>query len=419
MSVVETLESKEFLALPSSERDLVRQLARQIVEIATSPETQTIRKRWCDVNALRKPDRAPVWCRPMGCWTEIFPPESIICKHPWLQPFECGFRQILHKHDIGDDSLLNPWFAIAGQFDIAPANKWGVEIGRHEAKEAGGAWAYDPPLKTEADFEKLAMPSFTYNPEKTRELFNRTEDLLGDIMPVKLQVGPGYDSATLGTAAADLRGLEQIMMDMILEPRLMHRLMAHLRDAQMQQLDAWESTGLLTPNNNGPMLCSDAVGDEPQDGKYTLKNCWCAGNSQEFDQVSPEMWEEFCLNYQKPIFERFGHVCYGCCENLTHKIDSVLSIPNLRIFVCSAWTSLDVVLDRIETDYCIMWRQKASDVVFPNDNATIRRDLEEGAKRLQGRRYQIVLRELQTLCGHPDRLHVWTDIAKEVAAKYA
>jgi hypothetical protein len=50
-----------------------------------------------------------------------------------------------------------------------------------------------------------------------------------------------------------------------------------------------------------------------------------------------------------------------------------------------------------------MWRQKASDVVFPDDVETIRNDLEQGCKQLQGFHYQIVLRELQTLSGHPDR----------------
>ena len=79
---------------------------------------------------------------------------------------------------------------------------------------------------------------------------------------------------------------------------------------------------------------------------------------------------------------------------------------------------MDVVLDRTGVNYCIMWRQKAGDVVFPDDPSTLRYALEEGARRLQGRRYQIVLRELQTLCGHTDRLHVWTKLAKEVAAKY-
>ena len=110
---------------------------------------------------------------------------------------------------------------------------------------------------------------------------------------------------------------------------------------------------------------------------------------------------------------------HGCCEALTHRIEGVLSLPNLRIFVCSAWTDLARVQEAVGQDYVIMWRQKASDVVFPDDVDTVRRDLEAGCRQLQGYRYQIVLRELQTLCGHPDRLHAWTRAAIEMTAKYA
>jgi hypothetical protein len=230
---------------------------------------------------------------------------------------------------------------------------------------------------------------------------------------------PAFDNATLGHIAADLRGLEQMMVDMVDRPELLHRLMAHLRDARMGWLDAMESTGLLTPNTDDVMLCSDPIGTPSPDGRYTLANCWCAGNSQEFDAVSPAMWREFCLAYQRPIFARFGLACYGCCENLARKIDGVLTIPNLRIFVCSAWTTLDVALQHVPASYCTMWRQKATDVVMPDDAAPIRRDLFDGARRLQGRPYQIVLRELQTLAGHPDRLHVWTRLAIEAVQRYA
>ena len=83
------------------------------------------------------------------------------------------------------------------------------------------------------------------------------------------------------------------------------------------------------------------------------------------------------------------------------------------------WTSLEAVQNAVGQDYVIMWRQKASDVVFPDDVETIRRDLEEGCRQLQGFHYQIVLRELQTLSGHPKRLHEWTRAAIEMAAKYA
>jgi hypothetical protein len=82
------------------------------------------------------------------------------------------------------------------------------------------------------------------------------------------------------------------------------------------------------------------------------------------------------------------------------------------------WTDLRAVPEAVGQDYVIMWRQKASDVVFPDDVETIRRDLEDGCRQLQGYRYQIVLRELQTLSGHPDRLYEWTRAAIEMAEQY-
>ncbi len=399
------------------ERDVVRELARQVAQIASEPRMEAIRKRWRDVNALRKPDRAPVWCRPVGCWDEILPPSTLVCQDPWLRQLEYSLRQIAVKYDIDDDTPVEGYWEIPAAFAVTPANTWGVEVSHRQPETKGGAWAFDPALKTEADFDRLRSPVFTYDAAKTREVLGRTEDLFADILPVRLGMEAPL-GATLGTAA-DLRGLQQIMIDMIAEPHLVHRLMTYLRDATLQAMDQAQATGLLTPNNTGPMTCSDPIGEVGPDGTYTYRNCWCMANSQEFDQVSPAMWEEFCLNYQKPIFERFGLVGYGCCENLTKKIDGVLSIPNLRILVCSAWTNLGTVIERAGTGYCIMWRQKASDVVLPDDVAPVRHNLLEGARRLRGYFYQVVLRELQTLAGHPDRLHVWTALAKEAAARYA
>ena len=68
-----------------TERDYVRELARQIAEIAHSQENAVICKRWRDVNALRKPDRAPVWCRPVGVWSELLPESALKCADPYLR----------------------------------------------------------------------------------------------------------------------------------------------------------------------------------------------------------------------------------------------------------------------------------------------------------------------------------------------
>jgi hypothetical protein len=380
------------------ERAIVRELARKVSEIAAEPRMSLIMKRWRDVNSLRKPDRAPVWCKPVGCWEEIIPGGSFLCQTPWLRSMESNFRKIICKREIDDDSPVEKYFPMYASQRIEPANVWGLDITHHQSGESGGAWAYDPPLKSAEDYSLLKTPKFTYDKSATDMEYERLSGILDGIMPVKVEFGLPL-SATLGTFAADLRGLEQMMMDMVAEPELMHRLMTHLRDAALKAIENAESKVMISPNNYGPMLCSDPIG-KPDDGKLSCANLWCMANSQEFDQVSPQMREEFCLNYQKPIFKRFGQVCYGCCENLTHKIDGVLSIPNLRIFTCSAWTDLSIVMDKVGRKHCIMWRQKASDVVFPNDTQNVKRALFDGAKQLQGAYYQIVLRELETLAGH-------------------
>jgi hypothetical protein len=405
------------IANRQQQRSYIRELAVQAAAIAASSRNAAIQRRWRDVNALRKPDRAPVWCRPVGAWAELLPDDALACTDPWLRNLEAQLRRILIKRDIGDDTPVSSRFAVPAVFEIDPPNVWGVDVGHRTTGVVGGAWAYDPPLKTEADFDRLCLPSFAYDEATTQDRLGRAHDLLGDILPVRATCDAPL-TATLGTVAADLRGLAQIMMDMAAAPERMHRLMTSIRDAVLGAMAQIEATGLLTLNNVGPMVCSDPIDDPGPDGTISYKNLWVMPNSQEFQSVSPAMWHEFCLEYQRPIIEQFGLSSYGCCENLTHRINGVLSLSNLRIFVCSAWTSLRAVQEAVGQDYVIMWRQKASDVVFPDDVETIRRDLDDGCRQLQGFHYQIVLRELQTLSGHPSRLHEWTRAAIDAASRY-
>lgn len=407
------------------ERSVLRALADKVATAAAdSRRMDPIRKRWRDVNALRKPDRAPVWCKPVALWSELIPEETYVCHDPFHRNIERSLRQVLFKLELDDDTPIDPFFPVPAILDVEPANRWGVEIARHVSASTGGAWAYDPPLREAGDFDRLCRPTFRYNAADTQRRIQRVGELFGDLLPPRRICLPPL-SATY-SQAAELRGLEQIMLDALEAPELLHRLMAHLRDSNLAAIDALERDGVLTVNHDlasaemGPSTYSNPIGTMPQGGGVVAADLWCAANSQEFDQVSPAMWEEFCLAYQKPVFARYGLVCYGCCENLTPKLDSVLSIPNLRIVVCSAWTDKTILLSKVPADrYVIMWRQKASEVCVPHDDRQIRDDLLAGAQRFQGRYYQIVLRELQTLMGHTGRLHAWVRYAKEAAERFA
>jgi len=395
---------------------LVRDLATEVADWSRTAEMTAIRDRWVGVTEMRPVDRPPVWCNPVGCWSELLPPELLACRNPELREMEEYFKKLLIKRAIGDDTWVHPRYDIAPVFEVEPANRWGFDIQVEKLGEEGSAWRYLPALKEAADFDRLTIPRYRFDPAATARRKERYEALLGGAMPVRVNaLGAYFSVATICVEAAMLRGMEPLMMDMISEPELVHRLMTVMMRGVMNQLDALEASGLLFPNIDSAMLSSDPLRANPEK-KYTLKDCWIHGNSQEFDQVSPQMFEEFLLNYQKPIFERFGAVCYGCCENLTRKLDAVLEIPNLKLLTCSAWTDLDTLVDKAGKRCCIMWRHKASDVVCPHDLKDFESKLKTQIATLGDASFQVVLRELQTLMGHSDRLREWTESCKAALA---
>jgi hypothetical protein len=190
--------------------------------------------------------------------------------------------------------------------------------------------------------------------------------------------------------------------------------MRTLRDGFLGVMDQYEKAGVLTLNNVGLMACDD-LPQRDFDGQHVrLRDLWGRGESQEFQGVSPAQYEQFLLRYQKPILERFGLTFYGCCEDLTNKIPLVLSIPNLRKFVCSAWTNIGKLAAAVGDRYVIEWRQKATDVVYAPDLSAVREHLEKGLRLARGCRVMIVLQELETTNRNPRRLTEWAAVAKEV-----
>lgn len=403
---------------PQQERDLVRDLARRYAELAHSEEYERRRARWRAVNGLRQPDRAPVWMRPAGVWSELLPDSDLQCSDPHLRGVERHLRMDLIHDDLGDDHVFEPWWDVPAAFDCDSEHLWGLPTQVLAESTDRGGWRYDPPLKTPEDFDRVTLPTFTYNEQRTNQALERADDLLGDILPVRRTAGPRVHHI-LGAHVDQLRGLGEMMLDLYVQPQLIHRLMAKLLEGCLRELRTLEGTGLLTPNNHGGMQCNDPINGDPAPGEVRLHHLWGGSNSQEFDEVSPAQWEEFLLNYQKPLLQQFGLTWYGCCEDLTQKIQGVLSIPNLRVFVCSAWTDLDQVIAAVGQRYCIMWRQSAAEVTLSSDLQKVEQHLDEGMRKLQGHYYQVVLRELQTLGGHPRRLHEWAKLAIAKAEAHA
>jgi hypothetical protein len=406
--------------MPSPQTDsraTIRELAQRAAEIAASADMAYCRRLWRDVNSLRLPERPPVICHP-GCWEELLPRASLVGQDPFEANVEYQLRQMLYKWEIGDDTVIEPWWGVPAAIHLEGEHEWGLPVGYTHSGVPGGAWRYEPPIREEADLERIVPPRYRHDAAATDETAARMHDLLGDILPVRVTCSVPGPGAWLHGWATQLCGVKELLLYMMDRPRWVHRLMATLRDGFLGVMAQIEGMGVLTLNNTGLMACDD-LPQPDSNGHVRLCDLWGRGESQEFQGVGPAQYEEFLLRYQRPILERFGLTFYGCCEDLTNKIALVLSIPNLRRFVCSPWTDLGKLVAAVGDRYCIEWRQKATDVVFAPDMAPIRKHLERGLRTARGTPIQIVLQELETVNGRPERLKEWAAAAKETGAAVA
>ena len=168
------------------------------------------------------------------------------------------------------------------------------------------------------------------------------------------------------------------MLDMIDRPRLVHRIMAILRDGTLPSSTTWK-----------PMACSCLNTDQYVGSGgfgYTRElparvptvpvrtgQMWGFGESQETVGVSPEMFEEFIFPYQLPLLERFGLNCYGCCEPLDARWHVVKQVPDLRRVSVSPWADLEKMAEKLEDRY--VYSRK------PHPAAWLRRTLDEEVVR--------------------------------------
>jgi hypothetical protein len=403
-------------------RQTISTLASRVAEAAHSKENLQRRRLWNDSNNLCKPQRIPVFCDFYDTWPEVLPRSEVVADDPLYADVEYRLRQMLCKYELGDDDVVEPWFDLEAVTNLGKERGvylWGLPVGQVHSNEGG--WLYDnPPLHGEQDLERIVLPRLQFDQKETKAREQKVNDLLGDILPVRITLGRADRQwAKFHSWAAALCGLENLYVYMMEQPDFVHKLMSKMMQGILQLMDECEKSNLLKLNNVGRYAC-DGVPQADFDGEHVrFKDIWGRGESQELDGVSPSMYEEFLFRYQLPVLKRFGLTNYGCCEDLTQKIEIVKTLPNLRLFICSAWTDLEKAVSVLADEYAIEWRQKATDVIFADDLENARKHLERGLQTAKGCHIQIILDTVMTLGGHPDRLREWVKLAKELGAKYA
>jgi len=401
---------------------ILRELARRYAEAAAADIQDQRRDLWRRHNSLER-TRPLLYMRGGSCWSEILDPQ-LRCAERFYRAHERALRQRLFVGEVADDSVLEPWITQRASYVLPPHGHWGPEVKRIRTQDKHGTFIVDAPIKDLGDLSGLAEVHHVIDEDATARNVCRLHDAVGDILAVNVDRRPFYScwAADISTDIAYLRGLEQIMWDMSDDPGGLHRLLGFMRDGVLRVHAEAEAAGdwTLCCHDNQAMPYAQELADPKANSAPVRRDqLWVFCASQELTLVSPAMHWEFMLQYQVSIMARFGLSAYGCCEDLTHKIDILRRVPNLRRIAVTPRADVRNSAEQIGEDYVLSWRPNPAEMVCCGWNEDhVRRIIRDGLEAARGCHVDITLKDVETVQGDPRRLKNWVRLVRELSDNY-
>jgi len=397
---------------------ILRELAKRCKAAAESQDREKVKDQWRKLHD-REMERPMIYI-----WTVLFTEEleeitKLQCTHPLLRQKEKELRTELYHHYIGDDHLIEPYLVLKASHVGLENGPWGMWFPQRSSKGGAADMFVDPPIKSLDDLSLVRPIEHCIDEEKTAADRSMLEDAVGDIMPIHVARTPVYYQALLAPTVMFMRGMTQLMIDMVESPSKLHRLLGIMKEAALAAHEKAARLGDISRADQYIQSCSysnytvDPAPNVP--AKYS--DLWCFSHTQEFTGVSPQMHKEFALDYQKPIMELFAASGYGCCEDLTNKIDILREVKNLKQISVTPAADLEKCAEQIGSDYVISWRPNPTDHVCATfDRDRVRRQIAEGRDVLakHGCHYEINLKDVLTVRGDRERPREWVEIVRSV-----
>jgi hypothetical protein len=143
--------------------------------------------------------------------------------------------------------------------------------------------------------------------------------------------------------------------------------------------------------------------------------------AQMFSDISPEMHEEFDLQYGKRLGDRCALTYYGCCEPLQGKIQVIKkNFKNLRKIGVTPWANEESSAEQIGRDFVYARKANPAFVAIAADPDVIRAETAKTAETClkYGCPYEIVLKDISTVSYRPENLTIWAKTVAETLDKY-
>ncbi len=403
------------------DRTVLRKLASEVARVAALPVQEEKRSLWRKLNSLR-PER-PLVMIDQVCWNEmeLDGELTLSCADQECRAWEQRLRRILFQwRHFPVDMVVEPTFDVP----MAVCNTgFGIdtkeEIAITDPANDVVGHRFINQFRDPSDLSKLHVPRISHDTRETERRLARAHELFDGILALRPWGLDPYLS--LWDPISTWMGVEAALYALVDTPDLMHGLARRMTEGYLSMLDQLEEQGLLC----GPQYlihCTGAYTTElPAPGydpkRPRTRDIWMFGLAQMFATVSPDMFQEFEVEYTRRICERFGLVYYGCCDPLDRKMKEVRRIPNVRKISMSPWADQERGAAEIGRDY--VFSRKPNPAFLAGsafDAERVRSDL-QATKEIcarSGSPLELILKDISTVGYQPDRLFQWARIAMEV-----
>ncbi len=408
----------------NTDTQILRELGRVYAEAAALPLHDEKADLWRRLNRL-EPVRPLVLINEIP-WHEMNVDDELTlrCQDPACRGLENHLRCTLYqwRHFPGD-MVLDPVLYSSYVFSDTG---YGIEQHTRSSGMEMGAVDYIPTITALADLEKIRTPEITPDWGATERNYLWMAETFDGILPVEKR-GVMHEWCAAWDNLVRWYGIQELYTDMTDNPELVRESARRYMEATNARLDQLETYGLLSTSNNNFRVGSGGLGITDQlpqpdcDAAHVRPlDQWGTATGQIFSEVSPAMHEEFCLQFERPYLERFGLSCYGCCEPLHYKVGILRSVRNLRRISMSPFIDLEAAVEAVGADYIFSSKPNpaylAGEAFHPDH---VHAHLREILERTRGCRVELILKDIHTLRGKPQRLWEWEGIAMQMVEEYA
>jgi len=398
---------------------ILQELAKEVLEISNKPIQNERRELWRKQNSFQ--NNTPLIYMRAFAFDEFFDRKLLKCEDAFLRSYEYYLNLMKFRDTIGDDFIIEPWLTLNATYIPSVENRWGVRVSLSEKMHSGDAAKFIPELIEEEDINRLVSPNHIIDEYTTNLQYKKLQDAIGGLMEIHVSRSSIYSmwNTDISTDLAKLIGLEQYMWYIFDRPQWLHKILAFMRDAIIKvhnQVEASDDFSLADQINQAMPYSKELKDPNPSIKGVKRSEMWWFMASQESTGLSPDMFYEFMLQYQIPIVEKFGLSAYGCCEDLTQKIDYLRKIPNLRRIAVSPYANAEKSAEQIGEDYILSWRPNPSSMISTGlDEEFVRKHMRDNFKIFKKNKnhFDITLKDVETINNQPENIAKWVKIVRQ------